>query len=144
MVDRAAKSAGKSPSQVDRGFRGGKVGRSKVQDGSSSSLFEASGQIAMIRIYRSDTIRKKHHRVFFDVFDPACGEFTNKSRAYVPETLISDLHRHHCYEVRFNTEPKYPMILGISAEVPCGQGNSASNGKQLSGTTARGDRICDG
>ncbi len=120
MVDRAAKAAGKFPSQVDRGFRSGKVGKSKIAgERSSSSLFPASGQIAMIRIYRSQMIRKAHHRVTFDVFDSVCGSFTYKSRAYVPETLIGGLHRHHCYRVRFNTEPGYPLIVEILSEWPC-------------------------
>jgi len=119
-VDRAAKAAGKSPSRIDRGFRSGKVGKSKIGGGkSSSSLFPASGQIATIHIYRSQMIRKEHHRVSFDVFDPACGSFTQKSRAYVPETLIGDLHRHHCYRVRFNAEPGYPLIVEILEEMPC-------------------------
>jgi hypothetical protein len=73
----------------------------------------------MIRIYRSDTIRKKHHRAFFDVFEPTCGEFTHKCRAYVVETLKGDLHRHHCYQVRFNAEPGYPLITEILDELPC-------------------------
>lgn len=121
MVDREAKAAGKSPSQVDRGFRSGKVAKSKVGgERSSSSLFPASGQIAMIRIYRSQMIRKKHHRVTFDVFDPACASFTYKGRAYVPEALVGDLHRHHCYRVRFNTEPEYPLIVEILSEWQCG------------------------
>jgi ribonuclease HI len=120
MVDRAAKAAGKAPSRIDRGFRGGKVGRSKMGgERSSSSLFPASGQIATIHIYRSQMIRKEHHRVTFDVFDPACGNFTHKCRAYVPEALIGDLHRHHCYQVRFNAEPGYPLIVGIVGELPC-------------------------
>jgi len=87
-VDREAKAAGKSPSRIDRGFRSGKVGKSKIGGGrSSSSLFPALGQLAMIHIYRSQMIRKEHHKVFFDVFDPACGAFTHKCRAYVVETL---------------------------------------------------------
>ena len=108
MVDRAAKEAGKSPLRVDRGFRGGKVGRSKVKGG-SSSLFEASGQIATIHVYRSQTIRKEHHRIFFDLFDPDCGQFNRKCRAYVVGALKGDLHRHHCYRVKFNDEPRYPQ-----------------------------------
>ena len=120
MVDRAAKAAGKAPSQVDRGFRGGKVGKSKTGgEKSSSSLFPASGQIATIHIYRSQMIRKEHHKVSFDVFDPARGRFTQKSRAYVSKTLIGDLHRHHCYRVRFNAEPEYPIIVEVLEEMLC-------------------------
>jgi ribonuclease HI len=120
MVDRAAKAAGKCPSQVDEGFRSGKVGKSKIGgERSSSSLFPASGQTAMIHIYRSQMIRKEHHKVFFDVFDPACEEFTHKCRAYVVEALKGDLHRHHCYRVRFNTEPRYPLIVEVLDELPC-------------------------
>jgi ribonuclease HI len=124
-VDRAAKEAGKLPSEIDRGFRSGKVGRSKVKGG-SSSLYVASGQSVTIHIYRSQLIGKTHHRVFFDVFDPKNGVFTHKCRAYVPAALIGDLHRHHCYFVRFNEEPGYPVIVQIVTESPCDQATTSS------------------
>jgi ribonuclease HI len=117
-VDRAAKAAGKSPYMTDRGFRGGKVGKSKVRGGTSSP-FPASGQLVTIHIYRSRLVGKRDHVVYFDVFDPVRGEFTSKGRAYPLETLIAHLHRHHCYRVRFNAEPMYPQIVEIVAESPC-------------------------
>src|SRR4051794_15899384 len=63
-VDRAAKAAGKSPTKQDRGFRTGKIGKSKLTGG-SSALFPANGQSQVIRIYRSALIRKTGHRVYF-------------------------------------------------------------------------------
>jgi hypothetical protein len=93
-------------------------------------LFDASGQMATIHVYRSQTIRKEHHRIFFDVFDPARGEFTRKCRAYVVETLKGDLHRHHCYQVRFNAEPQYPVIVEILNELPCNAALKRSSGSQ--------------
>jgi hypothetical protein len=86
--------------------------------------------MATIHVYRSQTIRKEHHRIFFDLFDPACGEFTRKCRAYVVETLKGDLHRHHCYQVRFNAELQYPVIVEILNELPCNEALSRSSGPQ--------------
>lgn len=113
-VDRAAKEAGKSPSKEDRGFRTGKVARSKVDSG-SSSLFPAAGKEETIRIYRSTVVRKNSHKVYFDLFDADAGAFKAKFTAYVSEDLISALHRGHCYHVQFNCDPQHPQIVSILA-----------------------------
>jgi hypothetical protein len=124
-VDKAAKVAGKLPLKTDRGFRSGKVGKSKIKGG-SSSLYPASGGSATIHVYRSQRIGKIHHSVTFDVFDQSRGEFTNKASAYASEVIISCLHRHHCYLVRFNSEPNYPQIVEILGESPCDELTAAS------------------
>jgi ribonuclease HI len=111
-VDRAAKDAGKSPTRPDRGYRSGKVGRSKVKGGASTP-FPANGQQARIHIYRSALIRKADHKVYFDVFDEQVASYVQKCTAYVSLALIAELHRGHSYRVRFNTEPKYPQIVEI-------------------------------
>jgi len=111
-VDRAAKEAGKSPSKADRGFRPGKIAKSKAVSG-SSSLFPASGQERTIRIYRSAMIRKTGHKVYFDLFDDPSGEFKEKFTAYVSEEHIIGLHRGHCYRVQFNDDPLHPQIVSI-------------------------------
>ena len=111
-VDRAAKEASKSPSKEDRGFRTGKIARSKVLGG-SSSLFPAGGQEETIRVYRSAMIRKTGHKVYFDLFDDASGTFTGKFTAYVTGEQISALHRGHSYRVQFNCDTQHPQIVSI-------------------------------
>jgi ribonuclease HI len=116
-VDRAAKEAGKAPTKTDRGFRSGKVGRSKVHGG-SSTLFPAAGQSALIRIYKSALIRKTEHKIYFDLGEDA-EHFASKHTAYVPETMSVDFRRRHGYLVKFNNDPKYPMVVQfLSAAAP--------------------------
>jgi ribonuclease HI len=111
-VDRAAKEAGKSPSKPDRGFRSGKIGRSKVKGG-ASSLFPAKGQEEVIHIYKSALLRKTDHKVYFNVLDGRSGEFVYKHTAYVSAPFIEELHRGHSYRVSFNFDSNYPQIIQI-------------------------------
>lgn len=118
FVDRAAKNAGKSPQSFDRGFRGGKVARSKVTGG-SSSVYVANGQNETIRIYRSGMIRKTAHKITFDSFDKDTGSYIQKCHAYVCADIAGQLHRQHCYRVRFNRDRRHPMIEELVEELPC-------------------------
>ena len=118
IVDRAAKDAGKSPQSVDRGFRGGKVARSKVVGG-SASLYIAGGKAATIRIYRSGLIRKTGHKITFDLYDEQSASYSRKCYAYTNADVASEMHRQHCYRVSFNNDPKHPLILGILEEMAC-------------------------
>jgi ribonuclease HI len=118
LVDRAAKNAGKSPQSFDRGFRGGKVAKSKVTGG-SSSMYVANGQNETIRIYRSGMIRKTAHKITFDLFDKVAGSYIEKCHAYVCADIAGQLHRQHCYRVRFNRDPRHPMIEALIEELPC-------------------------
>lgn len=118
LVDQAAKNASKNPTKADRGFRGGKVARSKVKGG-SASLCPARGQEEIIRIYRSKLIRKTEHQIYFDIFDQRNGTFTEKRIAYVSADLIGDLHRQYCYRVQFGTEPQYPIVTAILENIDC-------------------------
>lgn len=124
MVDRAAKDAGKSPQSVDRGFRGGKVARSKVVGG-SASLYVARGREETIRIYRSALIRKTRHKITFDLYDEPSAFYSQKCFAYTDAHVASQLNRQHCYRVIFDNDPKHPMILSILEEVACGSGRRA-------------------
>jgi ribonuclease HI len=117
-VDKAAKNASKNPTKVDRGFRGGKVARSRVK-GASASLYPANGQREIIRIYRSMLIRKKDHKIYFDVWNQVTGLFAEKRSAYVLPPLIGDLHRQHCYRVQFGTEQQYPIVTSILEDLQC-------------------------
>ena len=118
MVDRAAKDAGRSPQNVDRGFRSGKVARSKVVGG-SASLYVARSRNEIIRIYRSGLIRKTGHKITFDLYDEPSASYSQKCFAYADAHVASELHRQHCYRVSFNNDPKHPIILSILEEVAC-------------------------
>ena len=116
VVDKGAKAAGKAPTKHDRGFRQGKVSRSKIKVG-ASSLFPANGQEKVIRIYRSALVGKTSDKVYFDVFDEIALDFREKCRASVVPGLIDDLHRGHAYRVRFNSDERNPQIVAIIEEV---------------------------
>jgi len=116
MVDKAAKAAGKAPQRRDRGFRGGKVARSKITGGSSFS-YPAKGQEMTICIYRSAMIRKTGHKLTFDLYDESSSSFVQKFHAYAEGGVAAELHRQHCYRVRFNDDPKHPVIMEILEEV---------------------------
>ncbi len=122
-VDRAAKEAGKNPQRIDRGFRAGKVASSKVPGG-SSSMYVANGQCATIRVYRSGMIRKTGHKIMFDVFDDDAASYVQKCHAYAGVAIAAQLHRQHCYRVRFNTDPRHPLIEELIAELSCSSAES--------------------
>jgi ribonuclease HI len=114
-VDKAAKAAGMAPSKIDRGFRQGKIGKSKIKGG-SSSVFPATGQEQLIRVYKTALVGKTGHKVIFDVIDEDTREFHEKCRAYAPAEIINELHRGHTYRVKFNNNSKNPVILAILDE----------------------------
>ena len=117
-VDRAAKAAGKDPRRDDYGFRGGKIARSFARSG-SASMYPARSQLAMIRVYRSALLRKSGHKITFDVFNDDQGVSVYKHFAYAEAAVANQLHRQHCYEVRFNSNPQFPQIEEILKEQPC-------------------------
>jgi ribonuclease HI len=49
-VDRSAKSAAAAPARTDRGFRPGKIGRSRNSTGQAAKMFPAAGQEIVIRV----------------------------------------------------------------------------------------------
>lgn len=116
-VDRASKDAAKVPSQTDSGFREGKVGRSKVNLPGASVLFPARGQEATIHVYRSALVNKTDHKIFFNLYSEERQSFAEKFVAYTNPERAVDLHRGHSYKVRFNDNPKYPLIETVLEEV---------------------------
>lgn len=123
-VDRAAKAAGKNPRKNDYGFRGGKIARSHAHFG-SASMYPARGQVAIIRVYRSALLRKTGHKITFDVFSDDLGALVQKFFAYTEAAIANQLHRQHCYEVKFNRNSKFPQIEEIVTEQPCPKRHSA-------------------
>ena len=116
-VDRAAKAAGKNPSNRDHGFRRGKIARSISPDG-SASLYPADGGEAPIRVYRTALIGKTANKIFFDLLDESTGTYTGKFVAYAPPAIAGELHRQHSYRVRFNANPRHPRIEELAGETP--------------------------
>jgi ribonuclease HI len=116
-VDRRAKAAAQAPTEVDRGFRGGKVARSKTKSRKASTLFPAQGQEVVINIYRKRLPGQTEDKVYFDLFSEGQKEFTAKHHSFAAGELSDQLHRSHCYRVRFNADPKHPIIEAILGEV---------------------------
>jgi ribonuclease HI len=61
-VDESAKAAAAQPWNIDRGFKSGKVGRSKTGGRSAASMFPADRQEAVIRIYRTRLLGRSNHK----------------------------------------------------------------------------------
>jgi ribonuclease HI len=116
-VDRRAKAAAKQPTEIDRGFRGGKVARSKTLTRSASDLFPAQGQEVVINIYRKRLVGRTEDKIYFDLFSEERGEFVAKHHAFTTAEKAADLHRSHRYRVRFNSDSKHPMIDSILGEI---------------------------
>jgi ribonuclease HI len=116
-VDKAAKQASSQPWKVDRGFKGGKVARSKAGVKRPASLFRAQSQQIVIRIYRTRLVGSDH-KVSFDVIAETSGEIVDKASAFTSAEVAVDLHRQHVYRVLFNANPKFPIIEQIIEELP--------------------------
>lgn len=116
-VDRSAKNAAALPSQVDRGFRAGKIGRSKNNVKGAARLFPASGEEAIIRIYHTVGVRPHEHKVKFQLYSEEKKDFFDKFMAYVDAGTGTGLHRQHVYLVRMNSLPEYPQIEEILGEL---------------------------
>jgi ribonuclease HI len=115
-VDKAAKLASSQPWETDRGFKSGKVGRLKGNSKKAARLFAATGQGAIIRVYRSRLVGPSDHKIYFEVCDDSLTP-ADKATAFTDAEIAVDLHRHHYYRVSFNDNPKYPRIIRILAEI---------------------------
>jgi ribonuclease HI len=117
-VDRAAKAAGKSPSETDRGFRPGKVGRTRVKVGGAAQLFPAAGQEAEVLVYQSAAYSRAggENKIKFQVYTDATKDFGGKFVAYSTPEVGALLHRGRVYRVRFNSSPKYPQVVEVLEE----------------------------
>lgn len=116
-VDRDARSASALPSRVDRGFRSGKIGRSKNNMGQAAKMFPAAGEELAIRIYQTLPVRRDEQKIKFQTYSAEKKDFFDKFLAYTAAALGNGLHRQHVYLVRMNTTPQYPRIEEILAEL---------------------------
>lgn len=116
-VDRRAKAAGKRPTEIDRGFPKGKIGRPKNKSRGAASLYPAAGQTPIIRIYKSDRVRRDVQLFRFELYDEGKKDFFEKFEAYTDAAIGNELHRQNVYHVRMNEIPRYPQILEILAKL---------------------------
>jgi ribonuclease HI len=117
-VDKAAKQAAKQPSEVDRGFRSGKVGRTRTKVAGAAILFRAVGQQADILVYQTNCYNRAdgENKVKFQVFSKPKNDFDGKYAAYAAAEIGALLHRGRAYNVQFNDDKKYPKIVSIKKE----------------------------
>jgi ribonuclease HI len=117
IVDKDAKAAATLPTEVDRGFRSGKVGRARNNPGKAAKLFSACGQEVTIRVYQTVLVRREEQKIKFELYSAEAKDFVEKFVAYADAVLGNSLHRQHAYVVRMNDVPEYPRILEIVGEV---------------------------
>ena len=117
IVDKAAKAAAqRGGMDVDRGYRPGAVCRSLVLSGIAQS-YPAKGQTDVIRPYAKKIMFRGENRISFNIFVDGTQTYEAKFYAFATPAMSTDLHRWHCYRVRFNDDPNYPRILERIEEV---------------------------
>jgi ribonuclease HI len=111
LVDSLAKRAAKSPiKDTDFGYRPGAVSRHRTEERGAATLFPANNQELIIRVYAHYLAGREDGRVSFSVFSEEENKFVRKHRAYVRGRDLAEIHRHHCYRVRFNDDPQFPIF----------------------------------
>ena len=116
-VDKSAKSVAKQPTERDRGYRSGKVGRTRNKVLGAPTPFPAAGQEVAVRVYQTVAFARGENKIKFQLFSEAKGDYFDKFVAYAPPEIGASLHRHHVYRVRFNSDAKYPIIEAVVEEV---------------------------
>jgi ribonuclease HI len=120
-VDRSSKEASATPVRSDRGFRAGKIGRSRNSSGQTAKMFPAAGQPLVIRVYQTVPVRRQEQKVKFQTYSEQKKDFFDKFSVYAHAELANNLHRHHVYLVQMNDVPQYPRIEEILAELEEGE-----------------------
>jgi ribonuclease HI len=118
-IDLMAKTAGlRGGPDVDRGYARGAIAPSRVKD-TAAIRFDANGQAETVRIYRKEVMKRAggENKIRFDVFSRAEQRYVDSRYAYASPSIALELHRQHAYRVRFNSNPNYPQILEVVAEV---------------------------
>lgn len=118
IVDRAAKRAAESGTELDRGLIVGKIGRAKTKGG-AATMYPAACQVVAMRVYASRVVGKtKENRLKFELYNEATQQCGAKHFAYAQPEVGVELHRQHTYRVRMNANPKYPQIVEVLEEIP--------------------------
>jgi ribonuclease HI len=117
-VDKAAKRAAKQPFETDRGFRSGKVGRTRTKVAGAATLFHAVGQEADVLVYQTSTYSRAgdENKIKFQVYSESRNDFDGKYAAYATPEIGALLHRGRVYSVRFNEKAKYPKVVAVMKE----------------------------
>jgi ribonuclease HI len=116
-VDKAAKLAAHTGTDVDRGYRPGKIGRPRNKG--NATMFPAAGQATVIRVYRSRVVGKsKESKINFEMYDPATDTCGAKYFAYAQPHVGAQLHRQNAFLVQTNDNPQYPQIVSVLQEIP--------------------------
>lgn len=118
-VDRLAKSAVASPTHIDFGYQPGRVSRTKTGGSGAAALFPARGQTEIIRFYGGRLAGKGYYKIKFETFSTQEQSYAQKYCAYIPKEWRHDLHRNHCYEVRFNDDSRFPKIVEFKPLEQC-------------------------
>ena len=117
-VDKAAKAAAqRGGNEVDRGYKPGAFGRSRVKGGVARP-FPANGQTEVIFPYAKKIMFKGENKISFNIFEENTQAFRDKFYAFTTPTIGAEVHRNHSHRVRFNAEPGYPQMLECMEEVP--------------------------
>jgi ribonuclease HI len=116
-VDRDAKTAALRPSREDRGFKSGKVGRSKNNNKTAPKMYPVAGEELIIRVYQTESERRDIQRAKFQTYSNERMDFYDKFFAYATSEIGNALHRSHVYRVRMNAISQYPQILEILEEL---------------------------
>lgn len=116
-VHRDAKAASLLPFHVDRGFRSGKIGRSKNKTGKAAKMFPAAGEEVVIRVYKTESVSREEQKIKFQTFSKEKLDFFDKYMAYADSSIGNALHRQNVYRVRMNNIPQYPQIEEILGEL---------------------------
>lgn len=117
-VDKAAKQAAKQPSEIDRGFRSGKAGRTRTKVAGAAILFPAAGQEVDVLVYQTASYSRAggENKIKFQVFSKPKNDFDGKYVAYAAPEIGALLHRGRAYSVQFNNDKKYPKITAVERE----------------------------
>ena len=111
QVHRAAQAAAKRGGfDKDTGYRPGAVSRSMVKGG-VAERFPAAGQVLVVRPYVKKIMYKGENRISFNVFDERARTYSGKFFASASPFLSSELHKGNGHRVRFNSDPKNPILL---------------------------------
>lgn len=109
-VDRLAKNAAISPTNIDFGYQPGRISRTKTGGGGAAVLFPARGQTEIARFYGGRIAGKEYYKIKFEVFSVGEQSYMQKYCAYIPKEWRHDIHRNHCYEFRFNSNLRLPKV----------------------------------
>jgi ribonuclease HI len=109
-VDGLAKAAAYRPTQIDIGYRPGKIGNSHMEKGGISTLYHATGQTEKIQIFRKAYITDQEYKIFFTLYSETEKKITEKCYTYTSPEIAVQLHRDHRYEVIFNNRDRVTRI----------------------------------